>query len=399
MEFLKEKTAKIPGLSYVVIVATFLLLSKEPTVADAVLILLLSWLFYSAGSGWDKFFDWVYKPRKEPLLTLGIKSLAESREAAARALKRPITGIYKKSKQLFAKSEDWEKHVNTPLQLSKAARTLIIPCILILTYTYSLPSSGQWLTAAQSVLRNMVGYVSRYPSLHWAIEKTSHFLAIQEQRPEGLRWFVAHAHVVTVILILVTILSVWLRIVHMKKLYRLVSHARLSRFAVLDQQNKKREMLSVNERVLAVRTILLCGKVEPRLFTAQQFAEAKAGVDVTAYILCNTEEECRFPVQLTEEEISEGLFESSGEDKRKKKIEIPILPNDYISQCRSILEAPDYHWDQVVTIVDAPKDWKKTENNHWPDARQTVWHSSTQKGIGVTLEDKVESLLKRLSVG
>jgi hypothetical protein len=179
----------------------------------------------------------------------------------------------------------------------------------------------------------------------------------------------------------------------MKKLYGLVSRARLSRFAVLDQQNKKREMLSVNERVIAVRTILLRGKVEPRLFTAQQFVEAKAGVDVTAYILRNTEEECRFPVHLTEKEISKGLFKSTGKDKRKKKIEIPILPNDYTSQCRSILEAPDYHWDQVVTIVDAPENSKRTENNQWPDARQTVWHSSTQKGIGVTLEDKVESLL------
>jgi len=46
MEFLKEKAAKIPGLSYFVIVATFLLLSKEPTVADAVLIFLFSWFFY-----------------------------------------------------------------------------------------------------------------------------------------------------------------------------------------------------------------------------------------------------------------------------------------------------------------------------------------------------------------
>jgi len=50
MEFLKEKAAKIPGLSYFVIVATFLLLSKEPTVADAVLIFLFSWFFYLAGS-------------------------------------------------------------------------------------------------------------------------------------------------------------------------------------------------------------------------------------------------------------------------------------------------------------------------------------------------------------
>jgi len=134
MEFLKEKAAKIPGLSYFVIVATFLLLSKEPTVADAVLIFLFSWFFYLAGSTWDKLFDWFYKPRKKPLPAPFIKSLGESRELAARVLKRPITGIYKKSKQLFEKSEDWEKHVNSPLQASKAARTLIIPCILILIW-------------------------------------------------------------------------------------------------------------------------------------------------------------------------------------------------------------------------------------------------------------------------
>jgi len=134
MEFLKEKAAKFLVSATFVIVATFLLLSKNRRSP------MRSLSFCSHGSSiWPVPRGISYSTgstnpgrslcRRPLSIARGVSRACGSCSESARS-----PGFYKKSKQLFEKSEDWEKHVNSPLQASKAARTLIIPCILILIW-------------------------------------------------------------------------------------------------------------------------------------------------------------------------------------------------------------------------------------------------------------------------
>jgi len=64
LEFLKEKTKEIPGLTIVVALSAFLLVTEESSIPDALLVFVLSWIFYQLGSYLDKLFDLIYEPRR-----------------------------------------------------------------------------------------------------------------------------------------------------------------------------------------------------------------------------------------------------------------------------------------------------------------------------------------------
>src|SRR5437773_2237898 len=105
MEFLKEKAKDIPGLTIVIAVCAFLLVTEDASIPDAFFLFVLSWVFYECGSPLDGLFDWIYKPRiaRKGLRNLppGVKTLDACRDTAAWAIQRPITGIYGKAKDLF----------------------------------------------------------------------------------------------------------------------------------------------------------------------------------------------------------------------------------------------------------------------------------------------------------
>jgi hypothetical protein len=264
VDFIKKIAEKIAGLPIVMVIATWLLFSdaKELTVLDTIAIFVVSWLFYELGSCWDwLLFDVLYAPRKAreegrgrlarvPLLEM----LEKRREAAATTFHCPITGIYAKAKQLFGETEDWE--LKFFLQISKAARTLLFPFIVILYCSLLQLHTSDESAATKDAVKGAVAQASTNQWLDWFSPRNPILLAFQGHVHSGFTWMVVHQGFVLATIVLALLVYILFRILHLRKLYDLVSNARVSHNVVWDPvERKKREILSVNSKILAVRTI------------------------------------------------------------------------------------------------------------------------------------------------
>jgi hypothetical protein len=266
--YAKEKAKKVPGLGLVAAVLSALIaviLHKSSSDFDIWLvgvIWALAYGFYRLGSCLDKkVFDPLYSERKDfptpppswhivhfvhflrrSLYLLagslpGAKELRKTREKAAKMLHEAAktsnphtsTGIYKTAEKLFGKSDDWDQKVKPLLNLSKAARTFVIPLALILLYDvlYVLndwPAPNCWLAG----------------SLVWSA---------LSPWPAAL-----------LILIIFLLLYVWLRVRYMIALYKLIENATVFSFTVQDPQGQPHRIVCVANVVSPARELPIFGR-------------------------------------------------------------------------------------------------------------------------------------------
>lgn len=103
-------------------------------------------VLYNIGSGLDPIFDVAFAPTTDniPVVNWLGPKMRKARRCAASHLKTgnsepsvdpaAITGIYRKAMVLYGDTEEWKEDGVLKLHISKAARNLIFPVILILVY-------------------------------------------------------------------------------------------------------------------------------------------------------------------------------------------------------------------------------------------------------------------------
>jgi hypothetical protein len=236
-EVLKPSTEKIPGLGYVATILTvwtgsLTIFPPESTefrgIAISLAAVILSVAMYRIGGildGW--LFDPVFAPDPGDLhpvrrriwlvarpIREGAVELAAARERATRNLQLPVAGIYSESALMFKRTGAWEKRVKVPLEISKAARTFVLPLLFVTLYELAGSPWGR-----------IAGHV----------------------RPA----FLASPLLPQVILILVTNIYVRLRLWHMEELYMLAGSTREGRPGHFDNVR----MFQLSEKILKDRSV------------------------------------------------------------------------------------------------------------------------------------------------
>lgn len=143
MEILERAFKTIPGLALAFGIVGLFTLSLGSELSAALRLFVIAWIFYRIGSWLDRpVFDTLYDPpsletetawdrwRQRRLFRYRI--LEERREKAARALGLPGTaGLYKKATAALREAEVSDLKVYSSLQYSKAARTFILPLVVV----------------------------------------------------------------------------------------------------------------------------------------------------------------------------------------------------------------------------------------------------------------------------
>ena len=236
-KFLEKRAKKWPGIVQVAsLLAVIMALAinkpeKEFALWQTALVVALAVLFHFMGTTLDAVvFDPLYglKPSPSTLLKRGLRlmarglfspiklvvdqlpgtyEMADCRKAAAENLRSKIEGtnctceedkdregVYNSAKALFEGSDEWDDKVKPWLEISKAIRSFIWPLAAILVYDVGHDHSHwhmPWLDDLLSV-----------PVLNWLS-----------------RWEVSVAA-----LFLALVLYLWLRVFHMRAMYKLVNN-------------------------------------------------------------------------------------------------------------------------------------------------------------------------------
>ncbi len=275
----KDELKKIPGLGWVVslvllafFTADALHLMQLPSHVEIYVVIvtwLICWFLYRVGSRLDDWlFDRLFSPDDDERGSLAGKlsefllphlekmflpdgrSLHASRLDLADVLDRPVRGIHEKAKAIVAGTKDWEDHVRRPLEVSKAARTVIIPSCVGLMYGAFCALRGKPIFAMLD---------SRSRALNLCL---------------GLI-------VPMLILVLSTLLYFGLRIRHMVALYRLV-RVKPIRF---EAPGARRKLVVVNSYTRLVKVIAINGLAgDPTTLDVATALRSAAGLDVDVYL-------------------------------------------------------------------------------------------------------------------
>jgi hypothetical protein len=300
-KFFEHSFTKYPGLDLVVQIVTLLFiplaLSKETierwSLALLIIVLAGAILLFRLSSRLDDVvFDPLYGTarkrlrRYEPLCRVlssllfpvvflirffGMKRrLAHERGRALRTLKYPLltsteplppdetfSGLYSAAKTIFSSGEEWENKVRARLEYSKAARVFVVPLLLLTIWTIVQP----WPRFAPLIGVDREGL-------------TATLILASD------RWWVMY-----VAMQALAGTYLWLRIVHMVKLYGMVAESRCFRFEVRDEIGNVRTLLSVGSSVVPLsqlaifRKSVLCVGLDPETFHTFQKNEF---LDVTS---------------------------------------------------------------------------------------------------------------------
>jgi hypothetical protein len=261
---------KSPGLDVVVLVMTGfmlpLVLRKETIDAWGLLIVPTVWvsaLLLARRSGkWDdRLFDPLYgsepaRSREQSsfarfvwrvvfVVTFRVdrsklaRTMDTWRDDALKALtfpgiRRRKAGIYQSARTIFYGTEQWDKEIKPYLEFSKATRVFIWPLIVALFWV---------------VIHDLTGWPP--------------YIRVNEQRQPfaGLIGLSQYWFVIYLCLQGVAFLYLYLRLVHMRNLYRLVKNAKIFAFELPEKENPEhvRPMFSVGTVVMPVDA-LLCFK-------------------------------------------------------------------------------------------------------------------------------------------
>jgi hypothetical protein len=209
-------------------------------------------VLYNVGSGLDPIFDVAFEPKtdKIPIIKWLSPEMREARRRAASHLKTgrsdpsvgpdAIKGVYRRAMVLYGDTKEWKQDGEVKLHISKAARNLIFPVILILLY---------------------------------------HLWKCQLLQPMSPAEWMSKLDLFSVCIVLVLIglfsLYVCLRVLHMKALYKLVPSAKFRQFACSlpdsDWGNKDRNVEELSSKGFLVFIRRFVWEENPR----------NAGIEVT----------------------------------------------------------------------------------------------------------------------
>jgi hypothetical protein len=252
---LEKKLEKTPGLGYVAVLASALLgIFLHPVAPDwsvALLALAVSFVAYWVGGFLDELlFEPIYglRPQKNPfgglvrrqfvtsIRWLRRSALAEGMRAARKKAAKTFhptnqRGIYETAKKLLSNTELWDGRIKLWLDLSKTARTLIVPAASLL---------GWQLLSARTD-----GPAPAFLETH-----------------DEIAWL-GNPIWTTLLLVISLVLYVRLRLLHMRTLYKKVAGLHAFRFSVPvlepTADSRSAEVLwSVGERVISERELPVC---------------------------------------------------------------------------------------------------------------------------------------------
>jgi hypothetical protein len=241
-ELLGKRAKQWPGYVQVAsLVTVFMALvihkpEKEFALWQTAVVLVLAASFYLLGSkldavvfaplyglkpvnplkrGWRFMARGLFSPIKLVVDQLpGTYEMTDWRKAAAETLRGKIAGskftcsdedkdcegVYNSAKALFERSDEWDDNVKPWLEISKAIRSFIWPLAIILVYDVGLDHWHiPWLDDLLSV--PVLNWLSR-----WGVSLAALFLAL--------------------------VLYLWLRIFHMRALYKLVNNSEYILFPI-----------------------------------------------------------------------------------------------------------------------------------------------------------------------
>jgi len=224
MEILERAFKTIPGLTTVFAVLALFMLPPDSELAAAIRVFIVAWLLYRISSALDWFFDRLYAPQPERKRKLW-KSLSdwwysiriwrlpayagieEKREAVRikLGLKTKI-GLYKEAKAVAMTAGKWESDIYPFIGRSKFARAFIAPLLLI---AFFLPLRGRLFSTKIEALGTRL--------IQWRL--LADFREDIVRASEKLQ-FLSRWEIPMLLGLLCAFLFVYLRIEHMKKLYK-----------------------------------------------------------------------------------------------------------------------------------------------------------------------------------
>jgi hypothetical protein len=242
----EDKFEGLPGFSLVVAIVTIFLAQWSPRGGETagyettvLIAVAVGYLLYRAGSLLDKVFDakMFYGGLEKAPHWPGGQTLHGARVKAANQLNCPLTGLYAKAEGLLKKSEEWQNEVKAKMDGSKAARSFIVPLLLILAAQaikhFQLPLSHglsvEWLEPkieaflVAAVLVYLITDIELFQWICFSVALTLLGILFLRLPGDWLNSWRFHPLTVGCALVLTTWIYVWQRVGAMTRLYELTA--------------------------------------------------------------------------------------------------------------------------------------------------------------------------------
>jgi hypothetical protein len=370
----EDKFEGLPGFGLVVAIVAMLLAWGLPRGAEtaaaemnALIAVAVAYLLYRSGSLLDKLFDCLYGSLEKAPPWPGGQALHNARRVAAKQLNCPLTGLYAKAEGILKKSEEWENEVEAKMDGSKAARSFIIPFLVILAvqlitrhshlrlpHLLGLERLEPRIVEIILVAAVLVYLILDIKVVQWiclgAAPILLGILFLRLPREWLISWRF-HPFTVGCGLLLTTLIYVWRRLAAMLRVYELASRLQVSkRFASVgnatSDEREMRGMLFAGNTVLPLRVVALYpskeqGVTEDDLQRAERLVRSLALMNVQLYKF--SERPLNAPLSGTEPSLPVSLLSV----EEMKRIKGDYKPEESKSSREASL-------DVVIKVVKSP---------------------------------------------